>query len=356
MGSLRLLPLLIAASFFFLLAHANADSGTNTKVDVFVWELSKDYPGANSNDSQLPIRDVYIKTHDGTDWMSTYDSNPNAISGPPALQSLMATYQSQGIGVTAWFVPKGTDVDKQVAMAEQVIDSGVEALYADAERWNGFCAADCSFLATTFWARLRAERPNATLGVIYDPRPQHWDASATAQWLASANVALPMCYWESYLGQTPWGDPKGCVDQAHADLDKLAPGRPLTYAPILQGSTDPVRMQQAMRAAYQNNTDHMSIWRRGVTPAEVWAAITAYNKPVRQGDTDCDGVVTVPDAQQLLQYVGGLASPGCLVQAGDLNCDGRYEIMDVVIVLRYLAGLSNTGPPGCTAVGSFIVI
>jgi hypothetical protein len=100
----------------------------------------------------------------------------------------------------------------------------------------------------------------------------------------------------------------------------------------------------------------MSVWRRGVTPAEVWTAIASYNKPVRQGDTDCDNGVSVPDAQQLLQYLGGLASPPCLVQGGDPNCSGDYEIMDVVLVLRYLAGLSSSGPPGCTAIGSFIVL
>ena len=354
MGCLRFLPLLAAVSLFFIVAPASADGGSNKPVDVFIHQLDRDYPGANQDDTQLPIKDVYIKTHDGTDWMSTYDTNPQAISGPTALKNLMAAYQSQGIGVAAWFVPKGTDVDAQVAMAEQVIDSGVKALYADAEHYAGFCTTNCSFLATTFWTRLRAERPNAVLGVIYDPRPQHWDASATAQWLASADVALPMCYWESYTDQVPWSDPKGCVDRAHADLAVLAPGRTLQYAPILQGNTSAVRIQQGMRAAFMNGTEQMSIWRRGVTPADVWSAIGLVVKPVRQGDINCDGGITVPDAQMVLLYLAGLASPNCLVQAGDVDCSGSYGIFDAVILLRYVSGLPDTPQSGCIAVGSFI--
>jgi len=51
--------------------------------------LNRDYPGAEGNDLALPIRTVYIKTHDGTDWMSTYDPNPSAVSGPDALRNLI---------------------------------------------------------------------------------------------------------------------------------------------------------------------------------------------------------------------------------------------------------------------------
>lgn len=354
MGCSRFLLLLVAVSLFFIVVPASAQSGPNKLVDVFIHQLDRDYPGANQNDAQLPIRNVYIKTHDGTDWMSTYDSNPLAITGPVALKNLMATYQSQGIGVAAWFVPKGTDVEGQVAMALQVIDAGVIALYADAEHYSGFCTTNCSMLATNFWTRVRAERPNAVLGVIYDPRPQHWDAGATAQWLASADVAMPMCYWESYTDQVPWGDPKGCVDRAHADLAVLAPGHALQYAPILQGNTSGVRIQQGMRAAFIDGTEQMSIWRRGVTPAEVWTAIGSFVKPVLQGDINCDGGITVPDAQMVLLYLAGLESGNCLTQAGDVDCSGSYGIIDAVILLRYVSGLPDAPRGGCIAVGVFI--
>ncbi|HXG36175.1 MAG TPA: dockerin type I repeat-containing protein [Dehalococcoidia bacterium] len=355
MRGLRLWLLVIAASLFFIAAPASAGGAPPAQIDAFIWQLDKDYPGANPNDSQLPIKDVYIKTHDGTDWMSTYDSHPEAISGPAALKKVMDIYQSQGIGVAAWFVPKGLDVEKQLEMAKQVIDSGVKALYADAERFVGFCQDNCSYLANNFWSRLRAERPNAVLGVIYDPRPQHWGPSATAEWLAHADVALPMCYWESYSGQVPWGDPKGCVLQAHADLAKLAPGRALQYAPILQGNTTGARIQQGMQAVEQVGATGKSVWRRGVVPAEVWNAIASYNAPSApnvRGDVDCNGVIATSDAVQLLQHVASVASPGCLAAAGDVDCSGAIAVLDSLLIQQHIAGLPVALPPGCPAIGT----
>ena len=132
-------------------------------------------------------------------------------------------------------------------MAVQVIDSGVKALYADLEPFAGFCNRDCSVLAEHFWYRVRAERPNAHLGVIYDPRPWWWEQSATSKWFSVANSALPMCYWESYVDQSRGTIPAGCVSQAHRDLGVLAPGRHLEYVPMLQGNTTRVTIPAGAR-------------------------------------------------------------------------------------------------------------
>jgi hypothetical protein len=107
------------------------------KVDPFIWQLDRDYPDGTPNDNTLPISTVYIKTHDGTDWMATYDTNPAAVTGPDAIRNLINVYGQQGIQVAAWFVPTGSDYNTQVQMAEQVIDSGVTALYADVEPFHG---------------------------------------------------------------------------------------------------------------------------------------------------------------------------------------------------------------------------
>ena len=52
---------------------------------------------------------MYIKTHDATDWMATYDNHPQAVSGPESIRALIQSYAAQGIEVAAWFVPKGLD-------------------------------------------------------------------------------------------------------------------------------------------------------------------------------------------------------------------------------------------------------
>jgi hypothetical protein len=247
--------------------------------EAVIWQFGEDYPGADNNDGNLPVQTVYIKTHDATDWMSTYDEDWNAVRGPGSVRHLIDQYKAQDIEVVAWFVPKGGDVDTQVQMAIDVIDSGVKGLYADLEPFEGFCHNDCAYLAEHFWKRVRAERPNANLGVIYDPRPWTFEQSASAAWLSVANVALPMCYWEDFNDQPPYNDPAGCVNQARTDLAWLAGGRSLEYIPMLQGNTTGDRFTAAVDAARAGGSWKVSVWRRGVVNSEVWEAARLLNSP-----------------------------------------------------------------------------
>lgn len=276
----RLLIVLFTCSLALALRGGETHAIAAFKVEPFVWQLGRDYPDGTPSDDNLPIDTVYIKTHDGTDWMSTFDDHPNAVSGPDAVRNLITIYNSQGIDVAAWFVPKTLDYDGQVVMAEQVIDAGVTALYADLEPFAGFCNQNCGLLADNFWARVRADRPNAKLGVIYDPRSWWFDSSATTRWLANADAALPMCYWDDFTGQVPYGDAQGCIAEAKFELDtKLAPGRNMEYIPILHGESSPDKMQQALDASARAEATRISIWRRGVVSQDVWNTIANYSAP-----------------------------------------------------------------------------
>ncbi|MCH7483546.1 MAG: hypothetical protein IIA90_00170 [Chloroflexi bacterium] len=270
------LAALIAAVAFQASGPSAAEA---IEVDPVIWQLSNDYPETLPGDMALPISTIYIKTHDAADWMSTYDDHPAAVSGPEAIQNLIDIYGAQGIAVAAWFVPKGTDYDAQLQLAMAVIDSGVTALYADLEPFPGFCFLECKELAENFWKPLRELRPDAHLGVIYDPRPWWWEQSATAEWFSVADSALPMCYWESYTGQVPWGDAAGCVVQAYADLSVLAPGRDLAYLPMLQGNSTVDRFEEALDAAAGVGSERVSVWRRGVVDTEIWELIDDYSEP-----------------------------------------------------------------------------
>ncbi|HSP55112.1 MAG TPA: hypothetical protein VLS25_05940 [Dehalococcoidia bacterium] len=245
-------------------------------VESVVWELGRDYAENPAADAVLPINRVYLKTHDGTDWMSVYDQHPNAISGPEALKNMIAVYKSQGIDTIAWFVPKGGDIEAQLYMARAVLDAGATALYADIEPYPGFCYLDCAYLAQNFWPILREQRPNADLGVMYDPRPEHWGESGLPDWMRYANTALPMCYWTSFVDQPPWNDPAGCVTQARADLSALAPGAAIQYVPLLQGDAPPEQVTAAMDAGRKAGALRAGFWRRGSTAEAVWAAIATF--------------------------------------------------------------------------------
>ena len=380
----RISSLLLLAAALALVAVMQSRPATaaGVQVDPVIWQFDRDYPGAEANDSVLPVHAVYLKTHDGTDWMSTFDTHPRAISGPDAVRSAIQTYGAQGIEVIAWFVPKGTDVEVQVRMAEEVLDTGVKTLYADIEPFRGFCAEDCPFLAGSLWARLRQERPGATLGVIYDPRSPYREWSAASQWLSVANAAAPMCYWETFSGQSPWSSPQLCVEQGYLDLQEMAGGRSIQYVPMLQGDSTPERVLEAMDAAQSLGSSRASVWRRGVVPMAVWQAIAGYVEPaptpqpsggreLAWGDIDCRSDVTIADAQKLARSLIDLAIvqfEPCFpvgadvplgdttVRWGDIDCNGGLSISDSQKLARALIGLTVEQEVSCPPVGSRIPV
>jgi hypothetical protein len=253
---------------------ASAAPPSRLRIEPVVWRFSKDYPGATL-DSRLPVHTVYVKTHDGTDWMGEYDRSPSAIRGPGDLPWLVDGYRAQGIDVVAWFVPKGGNISAQIDMAEAVLDSGVSGLYADVEPWDGFCNTDCSALARSFWTELRQRRPDAYLGVIYDPRPWHWEDSGIHGWMSQADVALPMCYWETFHARTPWNSPTGCLQEAAKDLPAISAGRNLEFIPMIQGDSTPEKIVEAALVSEQLGARAVSIWRRGLVSGQAWNALAS---------------------------------------------------------------------------------
>lgn len=349
---LRSAPLVLALAAICLLAFARAPGADAIKIEPVVWQSDEDYPADIYSDTQLPVETVYLKTHDVEEWMSRYDAD--GISGIPALREQVRMYNQLGIEVIAWFVPGVNwdspdpgDMEPQLTLAHAIIDSGVQALYADVEPYPGFCDQYCQYVAENFWLPLRAERPDAELGVIYDPRPQ-WNApSGLATWMSVADVALPMCYWEDFIDQPPWNDPAGCVRSALADLSLTAPGRALEYVPMLQGNSSPERFMEAVAESQALGLSRVSVWRRGVTPNEVWDAVRPYADPVMPicARTLGDGCLVRADSDTSVWVLYG----GTRYRIRDL---ASFDLMgfrtDAVQVVpdSLLAGLPVTPPEG----------
>ncbi len=259
-------------------------------VDAHLWQFGVDYPGAEGDDSKLPLRSMNVKAWDGISWMSNFDSHPAAVSGAASIARLVKTYGAQGMELLLWCNPNGTNVSRMLALSKACVDvPGVKGLIFDVEPFRGFCASNCTFLATTLMKQLRAARPRAWLGVTYDPRPQHWGPSGITEWLKYANGASPMMYWESFsTNVSPWPDPAASVRQAHNDLrTKLAPGRAIEYFPIMQGNTSGAKMTAGINAAKAVGSKRVSLWRRGVVPLPTWQAIAAIAEPAPPPSADC---------------------------------------------------------------------
>ena len=250
------------------------------RVDACIWNFGVDYPGAEGDDSKLPIASVSLKAWDAIYWMSTFDKHPSAISGPASIAKAVKVFGDQGIDLYLWCVPKGRNVNRMVELSLQCLDvPGVKGLIFDLEPFAGFCAADCPYLAQTLGRTVRQLRPNAWLGAHYDPRPWHHAATGLDQWLKTPlDAALPMTYWTSYAGQGEWASPVTAVQIAAGQL-RNAYGFTGEYFPILQGAAPADEMRRAVNAAAAVGAKRVSLWRRGVVQAETWAMLRGLVTP-----------------------------------------------------------------------------
>jgi hypothetical protein len=47
---------------------------------------------------------ILLKTHDGTNWMSRWDTSMHGVSGPQQVAKLVDYFESSGVPFHAWFV------------------------------------------------------------------------------------------------------------------------------------------------------------------------------------------------------------------------------------------------------------
>src|SRR3989442_11913167 len=69
----------------------------------WTWQFSID--GSPQTIAQKLVSDnlgVIVKTHDGTDWMSKYDTSPDAVSGPAQVRHLADFFESRGVPFLAY--------------------------------------------------------------------------------------------------------------------------------------------------------------------------------------------------------------------------------------------------------------
>ncbi len=94
-------------------------------------------------------------------------------------------------------------------------------------------------------------------------------------------------------------------------------------------------------------------------------SVTPTNRPLRQGDLNCDPLVDGRDALRLVRATAGVPETpagGCpdpyarSPKFGDVNCDGAVDAGDAVSILEHAAGLPITPAQheGCTPIGSFL--
>lgn len=254
---------------------ASAQTADVVRHLVWVWQFSTDAaPNVIGADLRSYNLGIVLKTHDGVEWMSTYDKSPFAVSGPKQAETLARYYEDAGVPFHAWGVVKGIDPIREARMAADVLAAGARSLYLDLEPHSGFWMGTPAD-AATFGRELRRLQPSAWVVTSLDPRPWVLARVPIAEFASISNMLAPQQYWRTFNTQAnynrfaesgmpvpSWGiTPEFLNDVSEAVLSPYQKA----LAPVGQGATNDMgEWQRFMAHAYSKGTRVVSAWRYGV--------------------------------------------------------------------------------------------
>jgi LysM repeat protein len=326
---------------------------------VWVWQFSTD---AEPNDiAQRLLKNnmgVLLKTHDGVEWMSEYDTSKYAVSGYPQVQVLAQYFEGAGVPFHAWCVLHGADPIQEARLAAAVLLSGARSIFLDVEPhggfWNG-TAAD----ATAFGQELRRLVPDGEVVLSIDARPWLKNEIPLQAFMPFINAIAPQHYWKTF--DTPANYEKYAAAGHQVPMGGITPefllattlalygdlGIPLHHTG--QGATDdPNEWNRFADAAYALGADFLSVWRYGVTKDPVLAVLAS--KPPKQPDPSLvsgPSVTHVVEAGQTLGFIASQygVSVDAIVQANEIK-DPNYLYIGQELTIPGVSAAPSAAPTG----------
>ena len=264
-----------------------ASSSSRAQVSAWIWQFDVDgNPIKIRQQAASRKMRVIVKSHDGLDWMSKWDTSSDAVTGPDQVRVLQRFFKTKDVPMDAWCVPTGEDPIAEAEMCSQVLDAGAERLYLDLEKGE-----DGSFWygsgedAMRFGLELRKRHPDARLIVAPDARPWQTDAVPLREFAAFCDEIAPQSYWKLFNTQTNFDymtqagfrpGPDGVTPELMVDvtLETFARyGR--TVSPIGDGEASATEWSRFMRKASLRRVGAVSVWRFGLPAPDVWDSIAA---------------------------------------------------------------------------------
>jgi murein DD-endopeptidase MepM/ murein hydrolase activator NlpD/uncharacterized protein YraI len=295
------------------------------------------------------VRQVWVKTSDGSDFMGRFDPSGGdmAITGPEAIERWVRVLQQNGLEFHAWCVPTGLNIDAEAnIIATTCRVPGVRSMVLDIEPYAGFWQGGREAVRP-FMLQLRQRLGGRYhIGMSVDPRPQHYSSVFPDEWRPFVNSLHPQCYWVTFRS-----DPESVLRSAWETLRSF--GKPIV--PVLQGDGALVDQQVAHTVATQRlGAPGVSWWRYGVIAQfeAVNRTITVVppNRPITNpSDNIVDEIVIIPRGRgfrfgtytgrnELNEYQGTWGWPVLYKQTevatskvwaewrAELPADGVYEI------------------------------
>jgi hypothetical protein len=222
---------------------------------------------------------VVVKTHDGLDWMATYDRVPGAIDGPAQVANIAAAFERYGVPFHAWAVVKGSDPAREATMAADVLSAGARSPTLDVEGDDGFWVGS-SADALRFGEALRGRNEFARVDLAIDPRPWKMLSAPIGEFATFCDGIRPQMYWDvfntpdnvkayAYMGFPPGPDgitPEFLVETTR----KLLAPFDRWVVPIAQGAAGAGdAWPRFAHSAWSEQMPALDIWRYGTADPSV---------------------------------------------------------------------------------------
>ncbi len=189
------------------------------------------------------VNAVWVKTSDGADWMSKYDSKKSmAIDGPAAIDRWVNTLQKYGLEFHAWCVPRGINPDAEASLIVQACQRpGVRSMILDVEPYQGFWTGGKAGVRP-YMLKIRSAVPGSFhIGMSVDSRKAHYDEIFPVEWFPFVNSIHPQVYWADFSNT-----PQKALADAYDAWGQY--GRPVIPA-LSAFNTDPALMDTARTMA-----------------------------------------------------------------------------------------------------------
>ena len=165
---------------------------------AWVWQFRHDGAGEAIRDALAAHGlGIVLKTHDGTNWMSRFDTSPDAVSGPNKISELAAFFEAGGVPFHAWYNAHGVDPLTEAQMTSDILDAGARSMFIDLEPHQGFWRGTAD-TANQLGEELRRLQPAAWLSTSIDPRPWEIGNIPLAEFASFTNEIAPQVYWSDF--------------------------------------------------------------------------------------------------------------------------------------------------------------
>ena len=302
------------------------------------------------------VNAVWVKTNDGADWMSTYDTKSALwIDGPAAVDRWVATLQRYGLEFHAWCVPLGKDIQAETDIILQVCNRpGVRSMVFDVEPYNGFWTGGQAGIRP-YMLKIRSGLPGTFhLGMSVDSRPAHYSEIYPQEWYPFIDSIHPQVYWPDFSTT-----PQQALTDTYSAWTKF--GRPIF--PVLSGfNTDPSLIDTARTLSVnQYKAAGLSYWAFGYIDATHFVPINHYiggapgiTPPGANGIPPQTGTPTVINVGSSTYHDGSYTPATQFSLYQSPNGTGKYRPTDPSVANVYAAWDPQIKTPGWYRIDAYM--